>query len=87
MAGAVDRADERDCARWGIAKTRSRFGVQRDDRGCRAILRIAAGDPDNSLIVQKVRGEAGSRMPFGGTALSDEAIAKIVEWIEAGANP
>ena len=52
-----------------------------------AILRIAPNDPDNSLIVQKVRGETGSRMPFGGTALSDEAIAKIVEWIEAGANP
>ncbi len=52
------------------------------------ILRIAPGDPDNSLIVQKVRGtEAGSQMPFGRTPLPAEAIAKLVEWIEAGANP
>lgn len=51
------------------------------------ILRIAPGDPDNSLIVQKVRGEAGSRMPLNGSALSADAIAKLVEWIEAGANP
>jgi hypothetical protein len=50
-------------------------------------LRIAPGDPDNSLIVQKVRGEAGSQMPLSAPALSDEAIAKIIEWIEAGANP
>ena len=50
------------------------------------ILRVNPGDPDNSLIVQKVRGEAGARMPMGGTALSEEEIEKIVEWIEAGAN-
>ena len=50
------------------------------------ILRTNPGDPDNSLIVQKVRGEAGARMPLGGTALSEEEIEKIVEWIEAGAN-
>ena len=50
------------------------------------ILRTNPGDPDNSLIVQKERGEAGARMPLGGTALSEEEIEKIVEWIEAGAN-
>jgi len=51
------------------------------------IVRIAPGDPDNSLIVQKVRGEAGGQMPQSAPALSDEAIAKLIEWIEAGANP
>jgi len=58
-----------------------------ESTGYGPILRIAPGDPDNSLIVQKVRGEAGSRMPLNGSALSAEAIAKLVEWIEAGANP
>ena len=53
------------------------------------IQRVAPGDPENSLIVKKARGDAdaGGRMPRGAAALSSAEIAKIVEWIEAGANP
>ena len=53
------------------------------------ISRVAPGDPDNSLIVKKVRADAdaGGQMPRGAAPLADEEIAKIVEWIEAGANP
>ena len=50
-------------------------------------VRVEPEDPDNSLIVLKVRGEAGAQMPLDRVPLSDEEIAKIVEWIEAGANP
>ena len=53
-----------------------------------AISRVAAGDPDNSYLVQKIEGTAasGSRMPLGGGVLDQALIADIREWIANGAN-
>jgi hypothetical protein len=50
-----------------------------------AILRVAAGDPDDSYLIQKLEGNAGSRMPLGGSALDPSVIAEIREWIKDGA--
>ncbi|MGI9260556.1 MAG: hypothetical protein ACR2QR_00900, partial [Woeseiaceae bacterium] len=54
-----------------------------------AVLRVAAGDPDNSYLVQKIEGTAavGSRMPLGGAPLDPAVIADIRQWISDGANP
>ena len=51
------------------------------------IMRVAPGDPDNSMIIKKVEGHAGvgSRMPLGGSSLPDETIQQLRDWIAAGA--
>ena len=52
------------------------------------LLRVDPGKPDDSYLVQKLRGSAtinGGRMPLGGPFLSHDAIAGIVEWIDNGA--
>ncbi len=46
---------------------------------------VVVGDGANSLIVRKLRGQAGSRMPQGGAALANETIAMIETWINQGA--
>lgn len=53
-----------------------------------ALLRVAAGDPDNSYLVQKLEGTAtgGARMPLGGGALDQALIDDIRQWIADGAN-
>lgn len=52
-------------------------------------IRVVAGDPDNSYLVQKLLGSsgiAGGRMPFGtGPFLTDGQIRIIRRWIELGA--
>lgn len=53
-----------------------------------ALLRVAAGDPDSSYIVQKLEGApgiVGARMPFGGPYLSQSTIDVIRQWITDGA--
>lgn len=40
---------------------------------------------ENSLLIRKLRGEAGSRMPLNGPALADATIATIETWINQGA--
>lgn len=53
-----------------------------------AILRVAASDPDNSYLIQKLEGSAatGGPMPSGGQAALDQAvIADIRLWITNGA--
>ena len=54
-----------------------------------SLQRVEPGDPDNSYLVQKVEGTAaiGSRMPLGGSPLSDAQIELIRRWISEGANP
>lgn len=49
--------------------------------------RVAPGDLDNSVLYQKITGNSqfGSRMPLGGSALSQEEIKAIADWILAGA--
>ncbi len=53
-----------------------------------ALSRVAAGDPDNSYLVQKIEGTAaaGGRMPLGGGVLDQALIDDIREWIANGAN-
>jgi len=52
------------------------------------LSRVAAGDPDNSYLVQKIEGTAasGSRMPLGGGVLDQALIEDIRDWIANGAN-
>lgn len=53
-----------------------------------AILRVAAGDPDNSYLIQKLEGSAGivgMRMPLVGGPLDPALIADIRQWISEGA--
>jgi hypothetical protein len=52
------------------------------------IMRIAAGDPDASYLIRKLRGDPTiifERMPFGGPYLSDEEIGAIEQWVLDGA--
>ncbi len=55
--------------------------------GVPSILRVAAGDPDNSYLIQKMEGTAavGQQMPLGGPPLSSEVIGVVRAWITAGA--
>ena len=47
---------------------------------------VTPGKGEQSLLVQKLRGAVGDRMPAGGRpALSDEAIKLISTWIDEGA--
>lgn len=51
------------------------------------LLRVEAGDAQNSYLVIKLEGRqsSGGRMPLGGGALSTAEIAAIRAWIDAGA--
>lgn len=46
---------------------------------------IVPGNPDESLLVRKLRGQAGQRMPLRRPPLSDAVIAKFATWIAEGA--
>ena len=47
---------------------------------------VVPGDPEGSELVRRIRGDSTPRMPFDGPPfLSDEEIAKIVQWIKEGA--
>jgi hypothetical protein len=52
-----------------------------------AVLRVKAGDPNNSYLIQKLEGHAaiGARMPFGGPYLDQSTIDVIRQWISDGA--
>ena len=55
-----------------------------------SVLRIKAGDPDNSYLVQKIEGApsiSGVRMPFGGPYLPQSTIDVIRTWVSNGALP
>jgi hypothetical protein len=53
------------------------------------VLRVSAGDPNNSYLIQKLEGHAasGERMPAGLPALPQADIDVIRQWIAAGAPP
>ncbi len=57
------------------------------------IMRVAPGDPDNSYVVMKLEGThighggSGAQMPFGAPPLDPQQIAKVRQWIAAGARP
>jgi cytochrome c553 len=47
---------------------------------------IVAGDPEGSLLIKAVQHVTGvSKMPRGGTKLTDAQIASLAEWIRMGA--
>jgi len=48
---------------------------------------VKPGDPDGSLLVQKVKGTQtiGARMPRGGAPLPDAQIQRISDWVAQGA--
>jgi Planctomycete cytochrome C/Cytochrome b(C-terminal)/b6/petD len=48
---------------------------------------VKAGDPDTSLLVQKVAGTQtiGAQMPLGGKPLSADAVTTIKNWVKDGA--
>jgi mono/diheme cytochrome c family protein len=46
---------------------------------------LVPGKPAESLIVQKLRGQAGARMPLNRPALDEATIAKFEKWIAGGA--
>ena len=43
------------------------------------------GSVDDSYLWLKVTGQAGSRMPLGGPALTEDELELLRSWIEAGA--
>jgi methionine-rich copper-binding protein CopC len=52
------------------------------------VLRVAAGNPDNSYIIRKLQnsgGISGGQMPLGGPYLPQSTIDVIRQWITAGA--
>ncbi len=54
-----------------------------------SLMRVLPGDPENSYLVQKLRGDAGIvglRMPRNGPPyLTDAEIELVKQWIQAGA--
>jgi hypothetical protein len=60
-------------------------GVASGEQG--SVLRVAAGNPNNSYLIQKLEGTAavGGRMPLGGPFLDAATIAVIRQWIADGA--
>ncbi len=54
-------------------------------RGGQSGLAITPGEPADSLIVKKLRGTAGARMPLRRDALAASDIAAVEKWIAEGA--
>jgi mono/diheme cytochrome c family protein len=73
------------------ADTKAAGGLRVDDRsgimlGGDAGPAVVPGDPDNSLILQRIRHANPKRkMPKEGEHLNDEEIADLVTWIKDGA--
>jgi hypothetical protein len=57
------------------------------EKGAKDHKVVVPGKPDESTLVQRIKGEIEPRMPMGGqnTALSDAAISSIERWIKEGA--
>ena len=72
----------------GEQNPRSGFSVNSFDRllrGGDSGVVVVPGKPAESLIVKKLRGMAGKRMPLDQPPLPDETIARIEQWIALGA--
>ena len=69
------------------------FLVGKPSQEVPAIMRVVAGNPDASYLVMKLEGThlthggSGGQMPFGAPPLPPEQIAKVRQWIAAGAKP
>ena len=55
-------------------------------KGGNSGLAIAPGKPDESLLIKKLKGTAGERMPLKRPPLPAETIAKFSKWIAEGAH-
>lgn len=81
-----------NCNGCHIAAMQTRGGLRIDSfaqlmRGGNSGPVIDAGNGSRSLLVRKLRGEEGNRMPAGGREpLADEEIALISTWIDQGAS-
>lgn len=72
----------------GGRRPRARFSIATFSsllRGGESGAAIAPGKPAESLLVRKLKGQAGDRMPLQRPPLADEVIAKIETWIAEGA--
>jgi len=70
--------------------TRNSGGLRFDDfagllMGGTSGLAIEANKPEESLLVRKLRGTSGARMPLGRAALSEDKIKLVATWISEGA--
>jgi len=56
-------------------------------KACSGRVLVKPGDPDKSLFYQKLTADVpcGARMPLGGAALGDPALARVRSWITNGA--
>jgi hypothetical protein len=55
---------------------------------CSGKTRVMPGDPKNSLLVQKLRGEntmCGAPMPVNADQITEQELKRITDWINAGA--
>ena len=46
---------------------------------------VVSGNGTGSLLIKKLKGEAGTQMPKGNTPLEDATINLIITWIDEGA--
>jgi mono/diheme cytochrome c family protein len=70
--------------------TRNSGGLRFDDfagllKGGDSGSPVEPSKPEESLLVRKLRGTSGARMPLGRAALSDETIELVATWIREGA--
>ncbi|MBI1901950.1 MAG: hypothetical protein HYS13_12675 [Planctomycetia bacterium] len=54
-------------------------------RGSQDNVIIAPGKPAESILIRKLKGQAGDRMPLNAQPLSDDVIAKFEKWVAEGA--
>ncbi len=54
-------------------------------RGSQDNVIISPGKPADSILIKRIKGIGGDRMPMGRAPLSDETIAKFEKWIAEGA--
>lgn len=68
-------------ANWvNVAKTTS--------SGCTQTTRVVPGDPDASVVIQRLSpggGGCGSQMPTGGPFLTSDELNQFRQWVAAGA--
>lgn len=72
----------------GDQNPRGQFAMTSYDRFLRGGVQggpFLAKKPEESLIIKKIKGAAGDRMPLGRPALSDEVIKKFETWVAEGA--
>ncbi len=75
LAGRCARCHSGACPQAGFS-VESREGILRA---------VVPGKPDESLLIQKVSGKAGNRMPPSGGNLTEAQVAMLRDWIAEGA--